>query len=364
MAGITSWQLAGSYFPNIEGLNRSGRQWLQLKQALTADRIRLRVTNEFGRQPLTIDRLVVQSASEPTVPVTFAYQPRVTVLAGQRCWSDWLAVPVQAGSWLTVTLTAPIQSPHSLMQTKDQTLIKLATPTTERFFGFDALQVDRPTPARTLVFFGDSLTNQGYYSSALTRLWQRRWPDQWGLINAGISGNRFLRAGHSTSVWGPSFGASGLQRLTTLLTDQSVDGVICLTGVNDLVHPGTGSPLSELPTADELLAGFEQVRALAARLNVTLVLLTIPPFKGALIDQRLAWSPVKEAVRQNVNARLRLFPETIDLATFVAQATDPTRLAAVVDCGDQLHFSAAGGRRVAQFLMDQIVDRRLFGTDK
>jgi len=347
-----AWEQMASYFPNIQRFNPTHAQMIQVKQSLSAPRLRLLVTNRFSSLPLVITHLTVAATVGGEKAVTLAKQTTFTISAGQDQWTDWVKLPVVAGDWLTIEIISPTTSPQTLMQTLDQSVIKLASLKQDKWFGVAAVAVQTARPKQQLLLFGDSLTNQGYYSAALSQLLWSQQPDQWGVINGGISGNRLLRPGHSTSVWSPSFGAAGLARFSTLLTEQPIDHVIFMAGINDLLHPGTGSPMAELPTADALLAGFRQVQRLADQTQIVLQFMTITPFKGSMLDNHMAWTPQKEAIRQTVNLGLLENANTIDIAKFVAESADPQQLATEFDCGDHIHFSPVGGRQVAKYILN------------
>ncbi|MFD1420930.1 GDSL-type esterase/lipase family protein [Lactiplantibacillus songbeiensis] len=352
MTVTTAWRQMVANFPNLSLQNMTGSQTIQVWQSLSAPRIRLELANDFGKRSLPITS--IQVGSDTLIPATWHSQMSFLVPAHQRCWTDWLDYPVTAGEWLTITIRSPEKQPVTLTQTLDQTLFKGSKPTQQYFWGVDAIQVERTTPTKTIMCFGDSLTNQGYYAGSLMQALALAQPDQWGLINGGISGNRLLRTGHSTSEWVASFGPAGIERLPQLLAQQPVDVLVAMAGLNDLLQPGVGTPLDELPTAADLIAGLQHIQRLAAQKAITLTLLTITPFKGAVVDHLPAWSPAKEQIRQAVNTYLRTQPVTIDLASYVADSMDNCRLAAQFDCGDATHFSAAGGHQLGQWLWQQL----------
>src|SRR3546814_19884074 len=58
---------------------------------------------------------------------------------------------------------------------------------------------------------------------------------------------------------------------------------VLLIGINDISWPGTDfAPDQRRPTLDQMIAGYQQVMALARTNNVRLIGATLPPFKGAL----------------------------------------------------------------------------------
>lgn len=351
MVKVVAWRQMVANFPNLKGINATHRQRVQVRQPLSAARLRFCLTNDYGQEPFVIERMTV--SGEQKGVVTVAGQTAFQIPARSRLWSDWLELTVTAGEWVTIETISPDTNPQTLAQSLDKTMVRVVGSSAPYFFGIAAIAVERSAPVKSLLFFGDSLTNQGYYSAAASRQLQAVQPDKWGLTNGGISGNRLLLPGHSTSVWSPSFGAAGIDRLPRLLAEQPVDWLIFMEGLNDLLHPGNGSPVSELPTAAVLISGLQQVQAWAAKRSLRLNLATITPFKGGDIGGKPAWTPEKEHIRQQVNAYLRTLPETVDFDQLVT--TTDQRLAPTFDCGDHIHFSAAGGELVGQFLINKLL---------
>ncbi|MFH8478710.1 hypothetical protein [Streptomyces sp. NPDC018055] len=88
--------------------------------------------------------------------------------------------------------------------------------------------------------------------------------------------------------------------------------VVVLIGVNDLAHPASlPEAADEVVTADELLAAIGAFVRFSRRHGARSLVCTIPPLSGS--D---AWTVRAEAVRQEVNARLKAetsFDAVVDL---------------------------------------------------
>jgi len=220
-------------------------------------------------------------------------------------------------------------------------------------YGVSTIAIETEKPPFTIGFFGDSLTNQAYFTDqVLTNLYQTT--ANISGFNAGISGNRLLRSGTGTSKWTPSFGPAGIQRFRNDVISYRPDLIISLIGINDLVHPGTNSPQTELPSTEQMIAGYQQLYNEAMTHNIPIIMLTIPPFAGSTNCNLPAWNHEKEALRLQINDWLTTHVPTIDIASFVADQTHPHRLAAKLDSGDHLHFSQAGGVRVGDWVTSQL----------
>ncbi|MFE6967821.1 GDSL-type esterase/lipase family protein [Isoptericola sp. NPDC057653] len=159
-----------------------------------------------------------------------------------------------------------------------------------------------------------------------------------GVANLGISGNRVL-------LDDERFGPSGQARLDRdALALPGVDTLLVVLGVNDLQQP----PSQTDPAV--LLAGYRQLVLRARDRGLRVVGTTITPFGGW---QR--WTPALEEERRVVNATLLAeagrgtgaFDAVVDVASALADAADPARLAPAFDSGDGLHPTPAGAAAMA-----------------
>jgi Lysophospholipase L1 and related esterases len=207
---------------------------------------------------------------------------------------------------------------------------------------------------KRIAFFGDSLTNQGNFSAPLALDLENKFNIM--TANYGISGNRLLRPGHSTSQWSTSFGEAGLTRFDHMLINYRPNVVIFMEGVNDLLHPGTGSPTNELPTSKAIIQAVHLLKEKCKKLNITFVPMTITPAWGNINGGVEGWNDNKEAIRLAVNQELMKMPHIIDLASLVGEGN---RLKPEFDCGDHVHFSPDGGQKVAEYIKEQLIRKRM-----
>src|SRR5215471_1704644 len=177
-------------------------------------------------------------------------------------------------------------------------------------------------PTRTLVTFGDSLTDGGgvvppWPEVLSERLRAER--QRTTVVNAGISGNRLLRAG---------MGPSGLDRFEhDVLARRGVRWVTVLEGTNDLGFAGSVEPAATPPSADQLIAAYRRLVARAHAAGVKVYGGTLPPFEGTTTAGY--FTPQKEAVRAAVNGWIRssgTFDGVIDFDRALRDPDHPTRL--------------------------------------
>lgn len=260
---------------------------LIVRPDLWGERVRLRFSNVYGRQPLVLDDAFVglqawsgNLLSGTNRPVTFNGKPLVTIPPGALTWSDLVDLPFVrnarprldgrnlavsfhvAGSsgpmtWHAKALaTSYVSPPGSGSLGRDPSDARFPYSTGSWFF-LDAIDVMAPAATTVVVCFGDSITD----GTASTMNGDDRWPDvlssrvhaAYGdrvvVVNAGIGGNRVV--GPNDYAANPIAGGPGaLDRLDRDVLDLSgVTSVIWLEGINDL---GTGA------TVEAVTAGFRQ----------------------------------------------------------------------------------------------------------
>lgn len=341
--------------------------------SIGGDRLRLVVSNEYGRAPLRIASThVALHAMGGGAYATFQGAKEVVVAAGAQAVSDPVALSVAAGARLTVDLYLPdrAQLAGFHWDARDQALLlrgnqagrrvpaageKLAT----RAF-LSGVLVESAREPVTVVALGDSITDGNGSTPGADRRWpdflaRRLAPKGVAVLNAGISGNRLLRAG---------MGESALARLDRdVLQQPGVRAVIVMLGTNDIGWPGAAfAPHETLPGASEITGGLRQLVDRAHLRGVRAIGATLTPFEGALEGTPLEghYSPRKDATRRAVNEWIRhsgVFDAVVDFDRLVRDESRPSRLRPEFDSGDHLHPGDAGYRAMA----DSIDLRDLLG---
>ncbi|GID93053.1 GDSL-type esterase/lipase family protein [Amorphoplanes digitatis] len=340
------------------------------------EQVRVRLTNEFGEQPLAVGEVRVarragDGASTATVPgtdrrVTFGGRAATTIPAGAPLVSDPVRLHVPAGTELTVSIYLPRRTPvttlaafayqDNVIAAGNVTAARTVTPTAvlaQNLFLSGVSVAGRAAGA--VVALGDSITNGANTVANLNH----RWPDllarrlrdarrDRGVVNLGVSGNRLLRdpnppAGSGAEAYAAFFGHSALRRFDRdVVAQPGARFLIVLLGVNDLGHPGTAAPADEVVTADDLIGGHRQLIARAHQAGLLAYGATILPFKG---DTLGFWSEANERKRATLNRWVRTggeYDAAIDFDAAVRDRTDILRLDPAYDSGDHLHPNDAG----------------------
>ena len=357
--------------------NQTLRQRVRL--SLGGSQLRLRLSNEFGSAPIVIGAASVGlagtgAAIEPGSlrTVTFGGSTSIVIPAGAPAESDPIDLRVDDLAELNVSLFLPEQTradtlhsfedrPAWIADGGDGTAqLDFTAPATAlaRFF-LTRIDVLAGPAARTVVAFGDSITEGGKADSGWPSAFARRLAassstrGQIGVLNAGISGNRLREDG---------IGPSALARFDRdVLAIPGVTHVVVLEGINDLGFFGlTGTPL-HIPSkidAQDLIAAYQQLIARAHLRGIRIIGSTLTPFAG------FTWlagyyTPAKDRIREQVNRWIRTsgaFDAVIDFEATMRDPADPDRLSAKVDWGDHLHPSDAG-----MGIMADAVDLDLLG---
>ncbi|GAA1772141.1 SGNH/GDSL hydrolase family protein [Streptomonospora arabica] len=337
------------------------------------DRLRLRLTNEFGETPLRIGEVRVAlragSSGTDTDPgtdraVTFGGRTSVSVPAGAPLLSDPVKLRLPPRSDLVVSIHLPERTPVTTLHgfsfqenevaagnvTAKPSITPTGTMTQWHFLSGVSVRARGHTDA--VVALGDSITD----GSETTVGANNRWPDllaerlggRTGMLNSGIAGNRLLHdpnppEGSEAEGYAAFFGQSALRRFDRdVLAHPGVGHVIVLLGVNDLGHPGTAAPMSETVTAEEIIGAHRQIVARSHAAGLKVYGGTILPFKGDTLGFH---SEENEAKRQAVNEWIRTSGEydaVIDFAKAMRDPDDPLRLNPAYDSGDHLHPNDAG----------------------
>jgi lysophospholipase L1-like esterase len=341
-----------------------------VRVTLGGERIRVRLSNAFGTQPLRIDAAQVARSADPGsarisggVALTFSGQSTITIPAGADYVSDPVRLPVTANSHLAISLYLPAaparQTGHPGSRATSWLVHgnRIAAPdlpgaqAVNRWYQIAGVDVEAPARAAAIVTFGDSITD----GSGVQPNTDTRWPDvlsrrlqshpatrHLSVLNHGIGGNRVLLDG---------LGPNALARFERdVLAQSGVRFLIVLEGVNDL-----GTSTREAPIGEEahrtlvrnIVAAYAQMIQRARARGIRVIGATIIPYGTSGYYHPDA---ANEADRQAINAWIRApghFDALIDFDAVLRDPADPRRMLPALDSGDGLHPSLAGYRAMA-----------------
>jgi lysophospholipase L1-like esterase len=344
-------------------------------------KVRIRISNTFGDQPLLIGgaHIARRTSAADIDPASdralmFHGHSSTKVPARSMVVSDPVDLDVPALSDLAISLFLPratqAMSTHILaLQTSyvspdtgnSTTGVKFPVAKTIHSWPFlTGVDVAASPRGVSIVAFGSSLTD----GDGSTLDSNRRWPDvlaerlqesadrkaEVGVLNQGIIGNRLLNDSpqQAGSPFGAALGQAGLARFERdVLAQAGVRYVIVGLGINDIAFPGSLTPLTERISAESMISGYRQLIARAHQKGIRVIGTTNPPFENSFLDAPPVtfYTPEKESVRQKVNAWMRSsaeFDAVVDFDKVLRDPSHPTRLLAIYDSGDHLHPNNAG----------------------
>ena len=359
--------------------NRTIRQIARV--SIGGRRVRIVLSNEYGAQPLMIGaaHIAIAGTNADIVAgsdrmLTFNGRGTVTIPPGAPAMSDPVELDIAALGSVSISLFLPEKASLTTFHWDGlQTAYvapgnQAASSKFEPQARFNArvfltnILIDASPDTRAIAAFGDSITD----GNGSTPDANRRWPDflarrmakhRLAVLNAGISGGRLLK---------DAMGVNALARFDRdVLSRPGIASVILLIGINDISWPGSAfAPYDEVPSADDMVAGYRQLIARAHARNVRVVGATLTPFEGALQGTPLEgyYNEKKEVLRQAINHWVRTSGEFDSVADFDTMVRDPAharRFLPVFDSGDHLHPGDEGNEALA----NSIELRMLIGRD-
>ena len=324
------------------------------------DRIRIRLSNAFGTQPLSISAVSVAKSKVNTGPVvdpatvrtvTFDGQLSVTIPAGADYVSDPINLPVKGMDDLAISIYQP--SPPGVVTSHPGSRATSyfvhgnhvsdadleAPKTADRWYEIAALEVEGVQTQGAIAIIGDSITD-GYGVKPNTNV---RWPDTLiarlnaakiplSVLNFGIGGNRLLLDG---------LGPNAMARLNRdVFSQPGVKYLVVFEGVNDLGTSTRDAPISPEAHAALVVRMQQSYRQLIDRAHahgLKVIGATITPYMGNTYYHPDASN---EADRQAINAWIRTpgrFDAVIDFDAFTRDPAKPDQLLPAYDSGDHLH---------------------------
>ena len=232
---------------------------------------------------------------------------------------------------------------------------------TKNFYFLNNVSVYTDSDNKAVVCYGDSITAQEWPDYLKLMLKEKR-SDGSGcgytsVIRRATSGSRILR--EYDNITYESYGLKGTRRFMHEVPTDGADTVIIQQGINDIIHPvgidvNPFRPMSDLPTAEELIGGLrwyiEQARTLGYKVYVG----TLLPIEGWR-----TYAEFRNDLRNEYNNWIRtteLIDGVIDFDKALCDPDNPKAFLKEYDSGDHLHPSAAGYKRMAEAAMEVICD--------
>lgn len=377
---VTTWGCAPQLtepgnLPPIPLANSTLRQFV--RTTIGGRKIRVRLSNAFGSDPVTINAAQLALSSGPGsadqgeidvatgTALTFHGASEVTIPAGEEVFSDPLDFHLPALTNLAVSLYFGNISPTSInghpgsrttsFIVAGNVVSAASLPTaskTAHWYIITGIEVLATEASRAIVVLGDSITD----GRGSTTDGNDRWPDILAerlstnalttgasVVNMGIGGN---------AIFG-GLGPAAVKRFDRdVLNQNGARYLIVFEGVNDI-----GNRSSSMATATNLINAYARFAEKAKAQGLRAYGATITPFGGSGY-----YSPLHEAERQYVNAWFRtntVFDGVVDFDAAVRDPANPTKFKAQyfpgLNANDGLHLNPLGYKAMAD-----AIDLKLF----
>lgn len=308
----------------------------RIQPTISGEDVRITLSNVFGTGPLTIDTASVAKGYERLPQaiktwtrknVTFNGNSSVSIPAGETVTSDPIGMSVDALEYLTISLfmkrTETMKTygliggdTYIMSGNFAKAASTIGVPMKmEADFGeysvipaLTGVEVYAPR-ASSAVMIGDSTLANDIPLMLAEKLQDAGITDV-GILQQAIKGNRLLDDG--AGILGMAYGEAMIDRFERDALDQpGVEKIFLKVGVNDVVHPNCESLKDEARpvTAEEMIAGYEQLISQAHERGIEVYLFTRTAWKGytrnVLGSDDVEWSQEIDQMRQDINAWIR-----------------------------------------------------------
>lgn len=385
------WKTAWSYCPiNYDttiGSVSDLTQRTYFKNNISGNKIKLKFSNIYAKEDLTLDKVVVGSRKNNDkeisnfINVTYQGKEKIVIKSGEEFYSDDIDFDILAEEEFVISMYVKdktnIQSACSTWAarswhteyikggdfTETQNIageksedifpfVKADVNKSNIVFGISEIKVFTNKNIKTVVLFGDSITHMSYYYDALIERIYSKYPDEITFINRGIGGNRVLNdATYIESIDGKGkfFGEAGIKRFTNDVLREKPDAVFILEGVNDIMHPYQFDHMDEVVTAEDLINGMKTLIDKLHSINSRVYLGTIMPF----FNEEFTWMTEGEATRIEYNSWVRQQKITDGIMDFdkaIRDKDNENYMNNKTHIGDGLHPNVEGGKVMADLV--------------
>ena len=334
------------------------------------EKIRLTFDNYCGTEDIVIDKVTLR-VKEEFFDVTCNGSVSMTVPSENRIVTDPLDIKIEKGE--TVDISFYLKD-----FTQMRSVVFTCGPLSEGIYAngdetrtreFD-IQTSRPTHLvyflsnvsvytenenRALVCYGDSITAQDWPDYLSLRCEEEGYNNT-SVVRRATSGSRILREYQCLTY--ESYGLMGSRRFDYEVPTDGADAGLIQQGINDIIHPvgedvNIYRPMSDLPTVEELIDGLKTYIQSARDMGLKVYVGTLIPMGGWRTD-----APFRQEMRHAFNEFIRttdLIDGCVDFDKALEDPDRPDYFLPEYDSGDHLHPSAAGYKRMAMEVPEELL---------
>ena len=374
---VTTWSNAPSIVdPKPEGYAKDITLRYPILSAFDGDKIRITLDNFTGKEMVHIEKVTIaKTINEKDIDastlktITFNSSESVDIEAGGNIQSDEIEFAPKKNEKFTisiylnqftsmrssVTTIGPLTKAFYALGDQSEAAILPMDDHKEMAWFYFLTDVDVYTDDtnEAILCFGDSITAQAWPEYLQLRLLEEN--KSVSSPRKAVSGARVLRQ-YNCAMY-EQYGIKGNVRFDHETNIAGCDKIIVLQGINDFIHPvgievNPFRPMSDLPTAEELIEGYRYYIKVAKEKGCKIYFGTLLPIKGWR-----TYEPFRNDLRETVNEWIRTTDEIdgfIDFDKDMRKPDDILCLNTPFDSGDHLHPSMDGYAQMADTVMEAL----------
>lgn len=227
---------------------------------------------------------------------------------------------------------------------------------TNWFYFLNNVEVLTEEKNKTVICYGDSITAQSWPDYLAEKCFEN-YKDT-AIVRRAVCGTRILR--QYECIQYDSYGLKGSNRFEREISSVSgADSVIIQHGINDIIHPvgvenNVFRPWSDLPTAEEMIAGIEEYIRIARNLGLKVYGGTLLPIEGWR-----TYADFREKLRNEVNDWIRTtdkFDGVVDFDKALRDENNHSAFKNGYDSGDHLHPSEIAYKVMAETVPEDVLE--------
>ncbi len=379
---VQAWGQAHSalsffYYPSCEKTYR-----MIIKSAIQGKKIKLELSNECAKNHVEIGSVTVSKCNKngdftgDYKFITFKGEKSFSIKMGEVIETDCVDLGIETGEFFCVSIfvkkgalrsgnlidnveliTAKgdlTQNPKIENQRRIRDGVReFASKVLRMYFHkpiplFQSVKLLNDTDAKSIIVYGDSISQQGYWTNMFSERIYHEFPGKYSVINKSIMGNRLLLDYSERFFCKGLFGIGGMNRMQRdILSYPDCEYVILALGTNDFLQYNTiAAPKSEKPTVEQFFESVLEFNEILKKEGKKLIVFNILNF-GECIDSR----PEKEEMVKEFNQKLmenkQLFHGVYDQASLCVNPEKPNCTKKEYLGKDYIHPNKKGGRIVA-----------------